>query len=148
MPGCQPMSNRPWLLPQQASFIGPQLVNATNVPTHNRTISAMRRCTHPARVCQFPCSHNCETQICFSQNIPKKPSHVPDVCLSSNAETIDSSPRCLSFDWRRNYWLKSQSSILWRTQKLLTHVPSVCPSTVASTNDSRPRRLSSDRYRK
>ena len=35
--------------------------------------------------CQFPCSHNCETRLLFSQNMP---------------ETIDSSPRRLSVDRR------------------------------------------------
>ena len=105
-------------------------------------------------ICQFPCSHNCETRIFFSQNIP---------------ENIDSSPRRLSVDRRWNYWLDSQSNrvpdvcpltvpetiwlesqlyILRPTQKLLTHIPAVCTSTVATTNESRPRRLSSDRYRK
>ena len=90
----------------------------TDVPAHNRTLSALRHCAHSVRVCQFPSSHNCETQIFFSNNMHKtpvmsqtsvlRPTHkiftrVPDVCPSTNAETIDSSPRHLSFDRRINY---------------------------------------------
>ena len=67
----------------------------------------------------------------YSQN----PSHVPDFCPSSDAETIDSSPRRLSFDWRQNYWLEYQ----------LTRVPDVCTSTDAETINSSSSCLSFDR---
>ena len=95
--------------------------------------------------CQFPCSHNCETRIFFSQNMPQNPvtyqtsicrptqkllTQVPDVCTSTNAETIDSSPSCISFNWRRNYWLTSQQCVLRPSQLLMTHFPYVCTPTV------------------
>ena len=63
---------------------------------------------------QFLCSHNCETRILFSHNVPK--SH--------------SCPRPLSFDRCRKYWLTSQASVLRLSQLLMTHVPDVCPPTV------------------
>ena len=84
--------------------------------------------------CQFPCSHNCETRILFSQNMPKKPAmsqtsarcptlklltRVPDVYPLTDADTIDSSPSRL----------ESQTSVLRPILKLLTRVPVVCPLT-------------------
>ena len=98
--------------------------------------------------CQFPCSHNCETPIFFSHNMPKTPvtsqtsvrsptqkllTWVPDVCPSTNAKTIDSSTSRLSFDRRRNCWLTSQPSVLRPSQLLMTHVPDVCPPTITET---------------
>ena len=64
-------------------------------------------------VCQFPCYHNCETRIFFSQNMPKTPvtsqtsvlcptqkllNQFPDVCTSTDSETINSRPIRLSFN--------------------------------------------------
>ena len=110
--------HQPWRLPHQASFTGIPPVDATNVPAYNQRLGAMCHCAHYARVCLLPCSHNCETRIFFSQNMPKTPvtsqtsflrptqklfTRVPDVCPSTNTETIDSSPRRLSFDRRINY---------------------------------------------
>ena len=77
------------------------------------------------KICQFPCSQNCETRNLFAQNMPKtidwlesqstwvnwlepQSTRVPDVCPSTDSETI---------------WIKSYS----------TRVPGVCPSTNANT---------------
>ena len=128
----------------------PTTSNVSNLPAHNQTISAICHCTHSARVCQFPCSHNCETRFFFSQNIPRTPvasqtsarrptlkllTQVPDVCPSTDTETIDLSPS----------QLVSQTSVLRPMLKLLTQVPVICPSTDAETIDSHPSRLSSNR---
>ena len=82
---------------------------------------------------------------------PKLSTQVPDVCPSTNAETIDSSPSRLesltsvrrltlklfgsspsrlSFDRRRNFWLTSHLSVLRPSQPLMTCVLDVCPPTV------------------
>ena len=67
--------------------------------------------------CQFPCYQNCETRIFFSQNMSKTPvtsqtsvlcptqkllTRVLEVCPPTDAETVDSRPRRLSYD-RHNY---------------------------------------------
>ena len=77
-----------------------------------------------------------DTDIIFTE-YAQNPSHVPDVCLLSDAEIIVSSPRRVSFDRRWNYWLESQS----------TRVPDVCPSTDAETIELIPSLLSFERCR-
>ena len=109
---------------------------------------------------------------------PKLLTWVPDVCPSTNTETIDSSPSQLesqtsvrqptlklfgsspsqfesrtsfrrpklklfgsspirlSFDWRRNCWLTSQTSVLRPLQPLMTQVLDVCLTTNTETKMS------------
>ena len=65
-------------------------------------------------LCQFPRSHNCETQTFFSHNVPKSQSH----------------NRRSSFDRRRKYWLTYQTSVLRPSQLHMTHVTDVYPLTI------------------
>ena len=63
--------HQPGRLSNQALFTGAPSVNAMGVPEHIRRVSAMRHCAHSARVCQFPCYQNCETQNLFAKNMPE-----------------------------------------------------------------------------
>ena len=120
-------------------------------PTYLHTTEHLAQCSIAhilRRVCKFPCSHNCETRTFFSQNTTKTSvksqtsfchptqkllTRVPEVCPSTDVETIDSSTSSLSFDRRRNDWLTSQPSVHRPLLLLMTHVPDVCPPTITET---------------
>ena len=85
-----------------------------------------------------------KSRICVNSRVPTTVRH------GSSFHRIfpktQSHPRRLSIVWRRNYWLKSQTSVLWPTLKLLTRVPVVCPSTDAEAIDSHHSHVSLDRH--
>ena len=86
----------------------------------------MCHCAHYARVCQFPCSQNYENGTSLHRICPKLLTRVPDVCPSTDAENIDSSPSRIEY----------QASIRQPMLKLLGSSPSRLES---QTSVRRPR---------
>ena len=147
----------------------------TGIPAHIGRVSAMRHCVHSARVCQFPCSQNCETRNFFAQNITEnidwleshstrvnwiesQSTQVPDVCSSNwwrnylARVLFNSSPRRLSVNRHWNYSARvlvnssPQHPSVYRHWNYLPRVLVVCPSTIIRTVDSHPSRLYLDRH--